>query len=351
MFCTFCIKTSNECVFTTGCSNFKVETLNAHQESRGQQKAAGEHHAKSAPTHSKTSEAANCLLKLKQNEYQKLIIKFRTAHALAKSHQSFNFYNTICRLDKVKGLDVGKSYLNDKAAASFTKAIAEVTRQKVLKKLRQSPFFSFTIDGANDFTGEDLENIYVRTCIHGQIQDTFLYIGSAESATSRDIHNLIFKVFEEYGISDVFEKRLVGFCADGASNMQGLKSGLAALIREQQPYCIITHCLAHRLELAFKDAIKTSSTSKLYDKTLTLLIGLYYLYRRSPKMKKQLKNAFTTMEIKQVLPTRIGGTRWLPHMERAINAFLGGYRAIRAQLETGSHNNPKAEGLAKLASD
>ncbi|XP_053408494.1 uncharacterized protein LOC123560874 [Mercenaria mercenaria] len=38
-------------------------------------------------------------------------------------------------------------------------------------------------------------------------------------------------------------------------------------------------------------------------------------------------------------------------MERAINAFLGGYRAIRAQLETGSHNNPKAEGLAKLASD
>jgi hypothetical protein len=38
----------------------------------------------------------------------------------------------LCRLDKMKGLDVGESYLNDKAAASFVQSIANVTQEDVV---------------------------------------------------------------------------------------------------------------------------------------------------------------------------------------------------------------------------
>lgn len=104
-------------------------------------------------------------------------------------------------------------------------------------------------------------------------------------------------------------------------------------------YNIAIHCLAQRLELSFKDSLKPQST-KLYDKLMTLLLGLYYLYRKSPKQKKSLKRSFKALNMNQILPTRVGGIRWLPHTQRAIHSFEKGYRAIRLQLETASHKNP-----------
>lgn len=84
---------------------------------------------------------------------------------------------------------------------------------------------------------------------------------------------------------------------------------------------------------------------------MTLLLGLYYLYRKSPTQKAAFKRSFTSLNMKQVLPTRVGGTRWLPHTYRAITVLIKGYRAIRQQLETSSHNNAKAEGYARLIGD
>ena len=123
------------------------------------------------------------------------------------------------------------------------------------------------------------------------------------------------------------------------------------MLRENWPNIIVTHCLAHRLELAFKDAVKKSASTNVYDRTLTLLMGLYYFYRKSPKQKKHLMATFALNGMKSILPTRIGGTRWLPHTNRAVHAFIKGYKAFVYQLQNASHNNPKAEGFAKLAVD
>jgi hypothetical protein len=69
----------------------------------------------------------------------------------------------------------------------FVKAIANVTKQSIVDKLKQqTQFFSITIDGSTDSTGEDLESIYVRTCQNGTADDLFLHIGDAESVCSTD---------------------------------------------------------------------------------------------------------------------------------------------------------------------
>jgi hypothetical protein len=99
---------------------------------------------------------------------------------------------------------------------------------------------------------------------------------------------------------------------------------------------------------------------------MTLLFGLCYLYKKSPKQKKSPKRSFKALKMNQILPSRVGGTRWLPHVQhqilpsrvggtrwlphvqRAINAFVKRYKAIKMQLVTASHQNPKAEGLAVL---
>ena len=95
-------------------------------------------------------------------------------------------------MDKANGVDSGTSYKHDKAGKMFVKAIANVTKQSIVDKLKQqTQFFSITIDGSTDSTGEDLESIYVRTCQNGTADDLFLHIGDAESVCSTDIYNHI----------------------------------------------------------------------------------------------------------------------------------------------------------------
>ena len=88
------------------------------------------------------------------------------------------------------------------------------------------------------------------------------------------------------GLSDEeLKKKLVGFGCDGV----GKKGGISAFLKQLQASCITVHCFAHRLELAYKDAVKEN---KLYDSCIVLLLGLYYFYHNSPKQRQLLKWSF-----------------------------------------------------------
>jgi hypothetical protein len=50
--------------------------------------------------------------------------------------------------------------------------------------------------------------------------------------------------------------KLIDFGSDGASNMTGQKRGMVTQMKNDNPEMIGIHCLAHRLEVAFKDVIK-----------------------------------------------------------------------------------------------
>ena len=130
--------------------------------------------------------------------------------------------------------------------------------------------------------------------------------------------------------------KLIALGSDGASNMTGVK-GLAALLRRDvNPELVNVHCFAHKLELAFWDVLKKS---KVYDKLMTLLTGLYYFYTKHYKNKHGLQRS---------IPSKVTGTRWLAHLSKRIKSLLWTYLAYEAHLSTLSHSNPKAEGYLKM---
>ena len=71
--------------------------------------------------------------------------------------------------------------------------------------------------------------------------------------------------------------------------MSGNKNGLIVRLKADQPFILGIHCLAHRLELSGRDAIKKNIA---YDKLVTLLLGIYYFYKRSSLQRKTLKSTF-----------------------------------------------------------
>ena len=54
----------------------------------------------------------------------------------------------------------------------------------------------------------------------------------------------------------------IGAGADGASVNFGVHRGMMAQLRNEMPWLVAVHCVAHRLELAVKDSFKNSFFSE-----------------------------------------------------------------------------------------
>ena len=169
------------------------------------------------------------------------------------------------------------------------------------------------------------------------MNDTFMTIESPNSTTSVDLHRFILKTMDTNDLREQLDEHLIGMCANCASNMQGNKSGLAVILKASHPEITVTHCSAHRVELAFRDTFKEkqcSAVQTLYDESITSLMGLFNFYHKSSKQKQALMAALEATKSSRILPTRVGGTRWLAHISRAIEAFIKGYKAFVTQLCT-----------------
>ena len=69
--------------------------------------------------------------------------------------------------------------------------------------------------------------------------------------------------------------------------------GLRSLLEEPMPWIVVFWCLAHRLELSLKDALKKTFFSAIDD----MLMHLYYLYEKSPKKCKELSEVVANLKL------------------------------------------------------
>ena len=133
--------------------------------------------------------------------------------------------------------------------------------------------------------------------------------------------------------------------------MQGAKGGVIKLLKDDNGSHIVgIHCSAHRLELAFKAMHKSVPLLQTVE---TLLISLYQFYKNSAIRRATLAEAFSALKISNIVPTRVGGTRWLPHTKRALDSLWKGYKAIvkhlkQICLDKKMSGHGEAKGMVRL---
>ena len=264
---------------------------------------------------------------------EKLSKLFKTCHALAIHNRPFTDYNWLCQLDGAKGVKIGKPYRNSESAKEFTKAIAQVERKSLASAVKTAKFVSVLSDGSTNSAVCEQEMFFLRYVEDGMPVVKFAASVQVERSDSASILNAMQKAVAHYLEipCNVFFSKLVGLGCDGASNMTGHRNGLIALLQKEQPSVIVVHCFAHRLELAFKDASKSNS---LYEKVVaTLLMGLYYFYHKSTVNRSMLKRCSNSLQRKVRMPTRVGGTRWVGHLHRALESVISSYPVIILHLQ------------------
>ena len=73
-------------------------------------------------------------------------------------------------------------------------------------------------------------------------------------------------------------QQLIGIGTDGASTNIA-NAGLKGIVESKLEWIVWMWCLAHRLELGIKDALKGTYFDGIDD----MLLRLYYIYEESPK--------------------------------------------------------------------
>ena len=182
------------------------------------------------------------------------------AYFVALEKLAFAKYPKICELQARNGVNVGSMYRNDVSGHEFVHYIAEAKRKELLS-VAKANFFSVLLDGSTDTA--NIENVVVWCDTSGTDEKVhtrmeFLTVVRPESATARGLFKVLETSLQHFGIQQLCKEEcamLVGIGTDGAAaNIAA--SGLKGLVENQLQWVFWMWCMAHRLELAIKDALK-----------------------------------------------------------------------------------------------
>ena len=128
-------------------------------------------------------------------------------------------------------------------------------------------------------------------------------------------------------------KKRVGLATDGISaNIAAIR--LKGLVEQKLSWIFWMWCLAHRLELAIKNALK----GIVFDQIDDMLLKLYYLYKKSPKKCQELTEINTNLQNCLTFddggrkPVKASGTCWIAHKLSAMKHIISKYGAYTNHL-------------------
>ena len=258
---------------------------------------------------------AQALSKVPADERDRLKKKFDIAYFVATEKLAFTKYPSICELEARHGVELGTSYLNKSAGRTFCHYIAKESKENVVEVLRKAHFFSILMDGTTD-------------------KGSYFAVDRPKDATAVGLFESLRNGLGQLGIKAIDSKeckKLTGIGTDGAAvNVSALKGKVQSNI----PWVYWMWCLAHRLELAVKDALQ----GIVFDIIDELLLRLYYIYETSPKKSRELEDIIADLQDcvsfddSGVRPVRASGTRWILHKVEALKRVLSKFGAYTSHL-------------------
>ena len=263
--------------------------------------------------------------KLTLEQRKSLEKRFHVAYYIGYKGRPYTDFMDLLELEKLHEVKFFKtsSYENESACRDFVTFCSKIIFHKTVKdKLERPNFISILCDGSTDSAVVEKECIFILFVDPDTFSPTisFFSLRNVPSQDAKGVYCAITKAFSDEGMEYLLQ-RTVFLASDGASVNTGLKNGLISLIRKETPWVGFVWCLARRLELALKDSLK-----EWMEPITVCLQNLYYLYEKSSKKLRELKNLHTILkgvyEFDQVKPHRASGTRWIAHKLIALENML-----------------------------
>ena len=340
MLCEFCTsphvtayRDHHSSFCTNGSTSFRVDSIRSHWESSSHHKCLTVCHRRAGNQGDLAPQGPIDIAMHRLNDNNKGILMklFNTVYFILKMEMPFTSLSSLLALQKKNGSDLQKlqSYNTDQACRRLSVDITDVIRSDILQKIRETDVISVMFDGATDISTTEVELVYVRLLVDGHPENYYLALKNIEHAHAEGVFNAICRAFTDNNVPNWHDK-VVGIGCDGAKVNVGIHNSVATRFKTDHNYIVVMHCVAHRLELGVMSSIRAHQTlSDIKD----ILPKIYKHYKYSPKAVREVRSIAETMEEKILKPTRVDGTRWTPHMNRALNILATSYTALLTHFE------------------
>ena len=169
--------------------------------------------------------------------------KFDVAYFIAKEGLAFTKMKSICELEERHGVDIGPAYRNDHACSNFVEYIALEEKDRLIKALSKSKFYSFQVDSSTDIANVEEELFLViylessRSAVYGKVQvvNKYFCVQHPVRSTAEGLYNCFKSAMAYMGIEESWKKKMVGLGCDGTSVNLGKRNGLQALLKKKVP--------------------------------------------------------------------------------------------------------------------
>ncbi|MCO5611701.1 hypothetical protein L7F22_065959 [Adiantum nelumboides] len=163
---------------------------------------------------------------------------------------------------------------------------------------------------------------YLKDGGRGDNQVAFVRLIKMDNGGAEAKYDAFIKLLKEMGLC---LQRLVSLAADGCSVMMGCKGGLLARMRADIQHLLSVHCLAHRENLAARQAVGSFPELVQLDK---LCRSIYAWLHASGKRMDDLKLIEGALDLPELSMLRIYSLRWLSrgqvmeHMVKVMPALI-----------------------------
>ena len=202
---------------------------------------------------------------------------------------------------------------------------AEVMNKKIIAEIKKSKFFFIIAVEVTDCSNKEQMPLVIRF-VDGSniIQERFIkFIHCNEGVSGEALKDKIIDCLVNELNLDVENCR--GQCYDGAGNMAGKYSGVAARILNLNPLALFTHCASHRLNLCAAVAFENQNVSNMMDRVKQISEFFNYSPKRQQLLEENTKKFNPDCKYTKLLD--VYRTRWILHID-GLARFLEMYEAI-----------------------
>ncbi|EGT40874.1 hypothetical protein CAEBREN_16807 [Caenorhabditis brenneri] len=293
---------------------------------------------------------------ISKSQFEVTCTHFRTVIYMTKYNIPLFHFTNILKMQMLNGVNIGINMYTPKAGTRVLFSVAEKLRINLLTAMYKSDKpFSMLADSSTSKDAHQYMVVSLKCTLDSLHYHTFFYtVIELKRETSKAIYTSIEKQVKEdsnllylkgYMQKDVFEKwfwrRLIGFASDGGSvfagDNQGLQGRLTAKQSEANQPFFYSICMAHRIDLVFKNV------DSPFRSFMTFMYSVTYRYFGSTQNKllvERYRNYAIASGLTPPSIKTIFKVRWVASELSALNNLLRGWKSILGYLQFRRFNVP-----------
>ena len=271
---------------TKGFSNWKKakEKFREHESSHIHHESVFKYESIHRPS---VISVANTAFKKQQEVNRRmLLIQLRNLRFLMRQGLSFRGQGeegNLHQLMKLQAEDC-QAWLNSSRYQSpeIINELMELMSKNLLRSLladiKAQPFYAIIADETRDISGREQLALSIRWVSESyQVHEDLIGLAVVEATDAASLKSVILDSLIRCGLSI---SNCCGQAYDGAANMSGGLSGVAARIQNDEPKALYVHCTAHCVNLCMQDCAKQC---KAVRDALSLANEIFNFIKLSPK--------------------------------------------------------------------